>query len=77
MNKKEHLIEALNRDWDRFKLIIDNDEMDGFEEIEFIYKDFDYKSNYINKTYDDNLVLKSNKNIKIVGYECSLINFFD
>ena len=49
------------------ELKIDNDYMQDIEYIKFYPRDYEYKINFIDKAYDNNLVNKSAKFIKIIG----------
>ena len=68
--KKSILLEAIRKsDSPVFAITIVNQEMFKPEIIKWSAIDNKYKANYIDDTYDDNLVHKHAKGIQIVGWE--------
>lgn len=71
---KDELLELMDNfklvhNWDTpyFCVEIYNREMDGYEYILNTPSNLSYKSNYYDKAYDENLVLKANDNIEIIN----------
>lgn len=67
MKKIELINRILNSTKEKISIIIENPAMRNVEYITFFREDFGYKTTYIDNAYNDNLELKHNKNIKIVG----------
>lgn len=73
MTKKELLLQFLEksekRGYDYFSLLIETEGSDGYEIIANPMCNYETKVDYINKAYDDDLVLKSYNGIRIVNYD--------
>ena len=67
MKKIELINRILNSTKGKISIIIENPAMRNVEYITFFREDFGYKTTYIDNAYNDNLELKHNKDIKIVG----------
>lgn len=67
MKKIELINRILNSTKEKISIIIENPAMRNVEHITFFREDFGYKTTYIDNAYNDNLELKHNKDIKIVG----------
>lgn len=68
MTQKESLLNLLrNVEATEVTLYIKNPEMKMYEKITFSAPDFQYKADYIERSYDDDLRLNHNKTIQIVG----------
>ena len=50
-------------------LLVDNQDMLDIERITFRGRDAHYKANYIQKVYNDELLLEKAPHIRIVGWE--------
>ena len=68
MTQKESLLNLLRKvEVTEITLYIKNPEMKMNERITFSAPDFQYKADYIERVYDDDLRLINNKTIQIVG----------
>ena len=68
MTQKESLLNLLRTvKATEITLYIKNPEMKMYEKITFSAPDFNYKADYIERTYDEDLRLVHNKTIQIVG----------
>ncbi len=72
MSKKEELINFIDDTieiCDEVILIIVNDEMQLPETIKFNWIDAEYKKDYIEQTYDEDLIHNHARHIKIVSWK--------
>ena len=73
MTKKELLLQFLEKSKERgyeyFSLLIETEDSDGYEIIANPMCNYETKFEYINKAYNDDLVLKSYNGIRIVNYD--------